>query len=116
MERARGLDVSPPSRRSQVNTRTEALRLLEQETLEARERFEAEARKRPELWSAYERWRREAGESIRKLLGKDPDLSELWSAYIQFAARLESAVSLPNWPYRIGRDDPTPPSGRKSTA
>ncbi len=98
-----------------MKDRARALDRLKQETSEAQGRFEAEARKRPLLLDAYERWRTEGGEPIGKLLADAPELARLWSAYVRLAACLESAETLPNWPYtpKLAKGDPTPPNCKK---
>ncbi len=63
--------------------RTEALRELEDETRQARERFEQEARQFSEVWAAYEGWRAgRQGEPVGRLLDQAPELARLWSTYL----------------------------------
>jgi hypothetical protein len=95
-----------------VKNRTDALRRLEEETRQARERFEGEARKFPLVWASYLRWRSDVGEPIRQLVEGTPELARRWSAYLRFTARLKLALSRPSWPGIISQDDPTPPSGK----
>jgi hypothetical protein len=95
-------------------TRTEALRALEEEVRHARDAFERHARKHAEVWAAYEVWRTDRSLSMERLVGRAPALSELWSVYLRLATRLKDALSRPSWPSLVGREDPTPPSGKKA--
>ncbi len=94
-------------------TRTEALRALEDEVRQARERFERQARKFSEVWAAYEVWRTDRSQSMERLVGRSPELAELWTIYLRLATRLKDALARPSWPSLIGREDPTPPGGKK---
>ncbi len=97
-----------------MKTDTEPMRMLEDETREARERFEINATTRPEIWAACERWQRDANdERMWSRLGSDPALRQLWSAYVRLEVRLHTAASLPNWPFSIGAGDPMPPGGKR---
>jgi hypothetical protein len=95
-------------------TRTEALRALEDEVRQARDAFERHARMHPEVWAAYEVWRTDRILSMERLVERFPALSELWSVYLRLATRLKDALSRPSWPSLVGREDPTPPSGKKA--
>jgi hypothetical protein len=94
-------------------TRTEALRALEDEVRRAREGFERQARKYPDVWAAYEVWRVDRSQSMERLVGRAPDLAEHWSVFLRLATRLKDALARPSWPSLIGREDPTPPGGKK---
>ncbi len=97
-----------------MNARTEALRLLEEETREARELFEAEAQRQPAIWAAYERWRAGGDQAMLAVLNSDHALRKLWSAYIHLEVRFHSAALLPNWPFSAGTGDLTPPGGKRT--
>jgi hypothetical protein len=94
-------------------TRTEALRALEDEVRQAREQFEKRARRFADVWAAYEVWRVDRSQSMDRLVDRSPELAELWSAYWRHATRLKDALARPSWPSLIGREDPTPPGGKK---
>jgi hypothetical protein len=68
-----------------MKNRAEVVRQLEEETCQARERFEREARHLPDIWAAYERWRAYGDESMGRWLRDYPELSRLWSAYVPLA-------------------------------
>jgi hypothetical protein len=94
-------------------TRTDALRALEDEVRQARERFERQARKFSDVWGAYEIWRVDRSQRMEKLVERSPELAELWSVYLRLATRLKDALARPSWPSLLGREDPTPPESKK---
>ena len=94
-------------------TRTDALRALEEEVRQARERFERHARKFSDVWAAYEIWRNDRSQRMEKLVERTPELAEHWAVYLRLATRLKDALSRPSWPSLVGREDPTPPESKK---
>jgi hypothetical protein len=107
-----------PGAPSQVSTtmnmtRTDALRALEEEVRQARERFERVARKFSDVWAAYEIWRNDRSQRMDTLVERTPELTALWSNYLRLATRLKDALARPSWPSLLGREDPTPPGSKK---